>query len=34
MTTEFSVENSTKIIEVKSFLANNIYLSGEALPDM
>ena len=34
MTTEFSVENPTKLIEVKNFLANNAYLFGEALPDI
>ena len=32
MTTEFSVENPTKLMEIESFLANNAYLSGEALP--
>ena len=31
--TEFSIENPTKIMEIESFLANNAYLSGEALPN-
>lgn len=32
MTTEFSVENPTKIMEIESFLATNAYLSGQSLP--
>ena len=32
MSTEFSVENPTKIMEIESFLANNGYLSGQSLP--
>ena len=32
MTTEFSVENPTKIMEIESYLSNNAYLSGQPLP--
>ena len=32
MSSHFSTENATKLMEIESFLANNIYLSGEALP--
>ena len=32
MENKFSVENPTKLMEIESFLANNAYLSGEALP--
>ena len=33
MSSHFSTENATKLMEIESFLANNIYLSGEALPN-
>ena len=33
MSSHFSTENGTKLMEIESFLANNIYLSGEALPN-
>lgn len=34
MVSEFSVENPTKVMEVESFLSNNAYLSGDALPGL
>ena len=33
MSSQFSTENPTKLMEIESFLANNLYLSGEALPN-
>lgn len=33
MSTHFSTENPTKLMELESYLANNLYLSGEALPN-
>lgn len=33
MSSHFSTENATKLMEIESHLANNLYLSGEALPN-